>query len=365
MKDEIFLFILIDFCSKQLWRSISVCCECTVFCAKVRKKSHKLFPFTTDVPVCSDTQSCKVLLNQSCDSTGTGKTKINNETQLELVATLRWHAAFLVQGFVVRHCQLHGWEIAVILRNFRKTKLSKSNFFFFFFNSISTYIQCATRRLSLCDIRKYRFPAFYGTSDRQAAIFFWTRMIQTWSSFSLVDPCSIFFCSSVKPKLFTPTHAVGSLGWTMTQPGHQTLHQSHCQQLTDFRANYHSKWYSQRQLKSTDEKQEVLKKCWVELPWRLPSKNAVKWHDQFKDKDKAGSRLKGRMWPSPRIDIMTFRCFKRWRVRREFTLWSRLTFIACSGEPLQSTKVACSGEPLLSTKVAWSGIRVNRIRIYD
>ena len=37
---------------------------------------------------------------------------------------------------------LHGWEIAVILRNFRKTKLSKSKFLFFsfFLNSISTYI---------------------------------------------------------------------------------------------------------------------------------------------------------------------------------------------------------------------------------
>ena len=42
----------------------------------------------------------------------------------------------------------HGWEIAVILRNLRKTKLSKSKFLFFFFffvNSISPYIQCATR----------------------------------------------------------------------------------------------------------------------------------------------------------------------------------------------------------------------------
>ena len=107
---------------------------------------------------------------------------------------------------------VHGWEIAVILRNFRKTKLSKSKFLFFFFlfiiffYSISTCMQCATRRLSLCDIHKYRFPAFYGTSDRQAAIFFRTRMIQTWSSSRLVDPCSIFFCFSVKPKFFTPTH---------------------------------------------------------------------------------------------------------------------------------------------------------------
>ena len=65
----------------------------------------------------------------------------------------------------------HGWEIAVILRNFRKTKLSKSNFFFFF--TLFQHVQYATRRLSLCDIRKYHFPAFYGTSARQAAIFFW------------------------------------------------------------------------------------------------------------------------------------------------------------------------------------------------
>ena len=66
---------------------------------------------------------------------------------------------------------MHGWEIAVILRNFRKTKLSKSFLFFFF--TLFQHVQYATRRLSLCDIRKYRFPAFYGTSARQAAIFFW------------------------------------------------------------------------------------------------------------------------------------------------------------------------------------------------
>ena len=76
-----------------------------------------------------------------------------------------------VRGQTADRLGAHGWEIAVILRNFRKTKLSKSKKNFFF-NSISTYIQCATRRLSLCDIRKYHFPAFYGTSDRQAAIFF-------------------------------------------------------------------------------------------------------------------------------------------------------------------------------------------------
>ena len=79
---------------------------------------------------------------------------------------------------------IHGWEIAVILRNFRKTKLSKSNFFFFFFlNSISTCTQCATRRLSLCDIRKYRFPAFYGTSPAKPPSSFahaWYK--QAWNS---------------------------------------------------------------------------------------------------------------------------------------------------------------------------------------
>ena len=37
-------------------------------------------------------------------------------------------------------------------------------------------------------------------------------MIQTWSSFSLMDPCSIFFCSSVKPKFFTPTHVLSLTG---------------------------------------------------------------------------------------------------------------------------------------------------------
>ena len=128
-----------------------------------------------------------------------------------------WHSSVIV---VFNH--IHGWEIAVILRNFRKTKLSESKFLFFsflfFFNSILTYIQCATRRLSLCDIRKYRFPAFDGTSDHQAAIFFCTRMIQTWSSFSLVDPRSIFFCFSVKPKFFTPTHAYSYQGHQPLRP---------------------------------------------------------------------------------------------------------------------------------------------------
>ena len=88
-------------------------------------------------------------------------------------------AVFIKSGERERE-SVHGWEIAVILRNFRKTKLSKSKFlffsflffFFFFFNSVSTYIQCTTRRFSLCNIRKYRFPAFYGASDCQAAIFF-------------------------------------------------------------------------------------------------------------------------------------------------------------------------------------------------
>ena len=46
---------------------------------------------------------------------------------------------------------IHGWEIAVILRNFRKTKLSKSkNFFFnFFFYSISTCTICDSTTFAL------------------------------------------------------------------------------------------------------------------------------------------------------------------------------------------------------------------------
>ena len=45
---------------------------------------------------------------------------------------------------------VHGWEIAVILRNFRKTKLSKSNFFFFFFfYSISTCTICDSTTFAL------------------------------------------------------------------------------------------------------------------------------------------------------------------------------------------------------------------------
>ena len=51
----------------------------------------------------------------------------------------------------------------------------------------------------------------------------------------------------------------------------------------------------------TDKKQQVLKKCWVELLWRsgslcLPLKNTTKWLNWIKNKEKAGSRLKGRKW---------------------------------------------------------------------
>ena len=39
---------------------------------------------------------------------------------------------------------LHGWEIAVILRNFRKTKLSKSKFLFFLFFFLKLYFNIHT-----------------------------------------------------------------------------------------------------------------------------------------------------------------------------------------------------------------------------
>ena len=104
----------------------------------------------------------------------------------------------------------HGWEIAVILRNFRKTKLSKSKIFFSFFLKLyfnihtmcnSTTFALRHTQISLSGIlRHFRPPSRHlllNTHD-------------TWSSFRLMDPCSIFFCSSVKPKFFTPTHVCKS-----------------------------------------------------------------------------------------------------------------------------------------------------------
>ena len=43
----------------------------------------------------------------------------------------------------------HGWEIAVILRNFRKTKLSKSNFFFFFKLYFNIHTMCNSTTFAL------------------------------------------------------------------------------------------------------------------------------------------------------------------------------------------------------------------------
>ena len=74
----------------------------------------------------------------------------------------------------------HGWEIAVILRNFRKTKLSKSKFLFFFFFQLcfnmytmrdSTTFALRHTQISLSGILRH--------FARQAAIFLCTRMIQT------------------------------------------------------------------------------------------------------------------------------------------------------------------------------------------
>ena len=56
---------------------------------------------------------------------------------------------------VVSQFDLHGWEITVILQNFRKTKLSKSTIFFLFFlNSISTYTD--RQKLRTCSPKKLK-----------------------------------------------------------------------------------------------------------------------------------------------------------------------------------------------------------------
>ena len=75
-------------------------------------------------------------------------------------------------------------------------------------------------------------------------------------------------------------------------------------------------------------------------------------------KDRAGSRLKGRNWPCTSSTYYDFPLF-HWRARREFTLTTLSTFVACSGEPLRSIKVARCSEPMLLTFAAWSGLRVN------
>ena len=61
-------------------------------------------------------------------------------------------------------------------------------FFFFFLLYFNMYTMCNSTTFAL----RHTQISFYGTYDRQAAIFFCTCMIQTWSSFSLVDPWYFF-----------------------------------------------------------------------------------------------------------------------------------------------------------------------------
>ena len=73
----------------------------------------------------------------------------------------------------------HGWEIAIILRNFRKTKLSKSIFFFFFFLLyFNMYTMCDSTTFALRHTQ-ISLSGILRHFARQAAIFFCTRMIQT------------------------------------------------------------------------------------------------------------------------------------------------------------------------------------------
>ena len=109
----------------------------------------------------------------------------------------------LCPSLLVEH--RHGWEIAVILRNFRKTKLSKSKIFFFFFFFLTLFQHVYNVQLDDFRFATYANIAFrHFTASRHLLLH---RHDTNWSSFSLVDPCSIFFCFSVKPKFFTPTHA--------------------------------------------------------------------------------------------------------------------------------------------------------------
>ena len=80
----------------------------------------------------------------------------------------------------------HGWEIAVILRNFRKTKLSKSIYFILFFFFI-LYFNMYNMRLDDFCFAAYAniaFRHFTALPPAKPPSSFGTRMIQTWSSFS-------------------------------------------------------------------------------------------------------------------------------------------------------------------------------------
>ena len=73
---------------------------------------------------------------------------------------------------------MHGWEIAVILRNFRKTKLSKSKFFFFFLLYFNMYTMRDSTTFALWHTQ-ISLSGILRHFARQAAIFLCTRMIQT------------------------------------------------------------------------------------------------------------------------------------------------------------------------------------------
>ena len=79
---------------------------------------------------------------------------------------------------LVEPCSIffHGWEIAVILRNFRKTKLSKSDFFFLLYFNMYTMCDSTTFALRHTQISLSGILRHFA---HQAAIFFCTRMIQT------------------------------------------------------------------------------------------------------------------------------------------------------------------------------------------
>ena len=77
------------------------------------------------------------------------------------------------------HTHTHGWEIAVILRNFRKTKLSKSIFLkIFLLLYFNMYTMCDSTTFALRHTQ-ISLSGILRHFARQAVIFFCTRMIQT------------------------------------------------------------------------------------------------------------------------------------------------------------------------------------------
>ena len=137
--------------------------------------------------MCPDWLGCCLFCWGNCDQRGKVDSSRTDSWQWQLQVSwqLPWHL-MIWRGV---WCTVHGWEIAVILRNFRKTKLSKSKFlsfffffffFFFFLLYFNMYTMCDSTTFALWN-RQILLSGILRHFARQAAIFFCTRMIQTQS----------------------------------------------------------------------------------------------------------------------------------------------------------------------------------------